>query len=255
MFGILPSFAVGKRGNAFTPAALSSKLKLWLHPGTTTWSTSGRTSPETGTGSVGAWDDASSGAHHALQTNSALRVARRAGGGITTSGSSYLVAPAVGAWSGDFTIHMVLRALSYGSVHHRYLDVDFMGGVTIMQPCDGIDAPDGVQKIKASLADPAHPYGLTASPLLGTSIHRVESRRVGTTHSLIVDGGTPDTRTVTSAALTDTAVGIAARADGLAGVQTHADIWEIVIAAGLTSDELASLDGYFAARMAGGSYL
>lgn len=252
MFGLLPSFTMGNRAS-FTPLDLGSKLKLWLDPTAPMWTSSARTTPEAGTGSVGGWDDKSPGGFHALQTNSAARVTRRAGGGITTSGTSFLLSPVIGAWSGDFTIHMVLRAVSYGGVHQRYLDVDYAGGVTIMQPCDGIDLPDGVQKIKASLADPSSPYGFTAAPVVGTTLHRIESRRVGTTHSLIVDGGTADTRTVTSGALTDASVGIGARSDGAVGAV--AEIWEIVVAAGLTSGELASLDGYFAGRVAAGGYL
>lgn len=251
MFGVFPGFTcLGRR--AFDPVSLGTTInRLHLAPESATWQDSARSTPSSGTQVVGAWDDRSGNNRHAVQPTSGSRPTRLSSGGILTDGSTptHLIAPAVGGWSGDFAIFMVWEAVAYSGNHGRYLDSGFDVGITLMQPDTATDG--SVQKIKASVVDPGPPYGLLSTVgSLGTSLHWIEAGRIGTTHSLTIDGSADATRTI-SVSIADNQIGIGARGD-TGTIGANARIREVLILSGASSQNLIDTRAYFAARIAGG---
>lgn len=232
-------------GPAFSPVSLgTAKLRFWTKPESLCYTTSARSVLETGTGVIGSKDDESGNNFHLIQATSGSRPTRKTNGGFYCNAKSLYTNAAVGAWSGDFDVWAVFKALSVND-NYRFMEVSYDTGFGLLQ-----SAPNSV---KFACAKPGAPYGFDSPSTIGTSIHVIHAWRIGTTALLSIDGGTPSTDTVTGSALTDTAffVGLS-NADSFGA---EADHHEIAICTGLTSGDRASMDGYFATRLSSGIYV
>ena len=229
----------------FVPTDLgTTKLRFWTRPESQSWTTSARSVLETGTGVIGSKDDESGNGFHLIQATSGSRPTRKTNGGFYCSAKALYTNAAVGAWSGDFDVWAVFKAISVND-NYRFMEVSYATGFGLLQ-----SAPNSV---KFACANPVAPYGFDSPSTIGTSIHVIHAWRIGTTALLSIDGGAPSTDTVTGSALTDTAFFVGLSNAGSFGAE--ADHHEIAICTGLTSGNRIDMDYYFYNRLSSGIYV
>lgn len=229
--------------SAWTPASLSpTNLRLWVRPEGSKFQDSARTTPAVSSDPCGSWTDESGNGFHANQSTSGLRPTVRANGGLTFSGS-WLSTVSLGAWTGDFAVLVI--GLTMPSTYTRFASVAFDTGWNLMNGAV-------TNEIISGVGVPAPPYGdiITSTPT--GIIHSFYDRRVGTTHSLSIDGAADVTATVTGAALSNTLFYIGS--DG-GSFNIPGDIHEIVVVTAPSGSDLTNLAGYAATRMASGIYV
>jgi len=228
---------------AFAPTDLgTSKLRLWTRPESSAWQTSARATLETGTGVIGAKDDESGNGFHLIQATSGLRPTRKSNGGFLCNATALYTNAAIDAWAGDFDVWCVVK---YNSMQNDYrvMEVNSDTGFGLLQA-----TPD---KVRFSVANSTAPYGLASATSL-SAIHVLHGSRVGTTATIQIDSAASATQTVTGSAIANTPLYVGL--SYLGGVGANVDHHEIAVCAGLNSGERASMDAYFAARLAAGVY-
>ncbi|MCH9835910.1 hypothetical protein K0U83_09620 [bacterium] len=237
----------GAGGPAFSPLDLGAKLKLWLpYNSTNRFQDTARTTPCTTavpgtTDLVASWADISGNGFHMTQATAGNRPIFRSAGGCQFTGNKLMSSAAIGAWAADFDILIASRVTSYVA-SSRLIDMASINGVIL----GGANNTPGPNLFNAIIADGVPPYGLEV-PCTDGLIHRVADRRVGTTHTLTIDGSAAGTESVSGAALPDSAVWLSADNSGGTSYCHNGDIFEVVVAVNLTSPERASLYGWFAA--------
>jgi len=230
--------------NTFNPASLgSAKLRLWTRPESPSWTTSARSVLEKGTGLIGSKDDESGNGFHLIQATSGLRPTRKTNGGFVCNMTALYTNAAIGAWSGDFDVWCVVK---YNSMQNDYriMEVNSDTSFGLLQA-----TPD---KVRFSVANSTPPYGLASATSL-SSIHVLHGYRVGTTATIQIDNATAASQTVTGSAIANTPLYVGL--SYLSGVGAFIDHHEIVVCAGLTTNERTSMNTYFASRLSSGVYI
>lgn len=235
-------------GPAFTPASLGAKLKLWLpYAGNNRFQDLGRTNPCSlltpgTTDLVASWADISGNGKHATQATSGNRPKYRAAGGVAFTTATWLETAAIGAWAADFDIFIAAKVTTYVA-SARYLDMGSIAGY-ILGAANNTVAPNLINSI---VADGTPPYGIE-TPCADGVLHRIVDSRVGTTHSLTIDGAAPLTETVTGAPLPDGVVYLSTATGVVGSYCLVGDEYEVIIAAGLTAGERSQMAAWLAAQ-------
>lgn len=239
---------------AWNPGYLgATKLRFWTRPESSKFQDAARTTAaNTAADPVASSTDESGNGFHAQQTVGANRPTFRAGGGLSLSGSQWLVTAALGAWAADYVVGVVCKSTSSSS-YERITETDYSVGhaLTMLNDASGYS--------KSAIYDPGSPYGMSNATSLGTSAHTLFDSRVGSAHEYQVDGGTPASRTLSGAqlgALNNGSfyIGTLAASPGLGGYSMVGDIHEVFVVAAPSATDILLLKGYMAARLASGVY-
>lgn len=225
----------------------SSKLRLWLRPESAKWQTSARSTAETGTGVIGAWDDDSGNGFHALQATFGSRPSRKTNGGVAFNGSVTMQTnSALGAWTGDYAVLSVFHMTTTPAANNpRMVEINSSTGYSLTQSLTA-----GYVISNGGEGSPS--FGQTLAASIG-SIHTCLDYRMGTVHGTSIDGVAATTNTVTSAALTDTALNLAYSV-GFPGNVFTGNLHEIVVVKSPTSGDLLDLASYLSSRVTAGVY-
>lgn len=219
----------------------STKLRLWTRPESQKYTTSARAAPENGTGVVGSISDESGNNNHIDQPTAGLRPSRRANGSVAFSGSTYLLAPALGAWAGDFAVVLVANATVAPSGNNpRIVSVEDLAGFAVIQ------SPSNVLLVRPPGAGVSSTWTVNA-------IHTLLASRSGTTMSASIDGGAATTAGSAGGALTNNTFGVG-YSPGFAGNAFVGHIHELIVVASPTAGDLLNLASYVAARVTAGVY-
>lgn len=238
-----PKRGGGGGGGPWSPSAPDGEMRQWVSRASSKFQDTGRTTPATTGTMCASWTDVGPGARHPSQATGANRGTVHASGGITFAGTHWLQHAGIGAWAGDFLV-LTIAKLTANATYSRYASVDFATGWNLMNGPATHDIYSG-----CGVAGP--PYADLLTTALSGNVHTFLDYRVGTTHSLSIDGAAPVTATVTGAALADTTffIGSDGGPFGMNGV-----FYEQFVIKNPSPADIVGSAAYAATSLAGGGF-